>query len=154
LEEDIEQQSQIVAKMQRQRDRSAQVTQQLEVLRQRFEFTSQKLIPGATPAVAAAHLQELLQTLANKSGLEVVTRVPLRDEAAGEFRKTTVQMTVRGDLRAVASFVAGVEYGDQHLAVTSLEVRGTYNLRIPQAAARSPLTITLEVGGVMQGAKS
>jgi Type II secretion system (T2SS), protein M subtype b len=155
LEEEIEQEVQRVAKMQRQRDRREQIATQVNVLRQRFQETRQRLIPGGTPALAAAHLQERIQTLASQSGLELVTTQVMRDEAVGEFRKIAVQVTLRGELPAVADFVAGVEYGDWLLAVMTLEVRSTYNLRVrPKEGPRNPLTITLEVGGVMQGVET
>jgi len=155
LEEEIEQEVQRVAKMQRQRDRREQIATQVNVLRQRFQETRQRLIPGGTPALASAHLQERIQTLASQRGLEVVTTQVMRDEAMGEFRKIAVQVTLRGELPAVADFVSGVEYGDWLLAVMTLEVRSTYNLRVrPREGPRNPLTITLEVGGVMQGAQT
>jgi general secretion pathway protein M len=155
LEEEIEQEVQRVAKMQRQRDRREQIATQVNILRQRFQETRQRLIPGGTPALAAAHLQERIQTLASQSGLELVTTQVMRDEAVGEFRKIAVQVTLRGELPAVADFVAGVEYGDWLLAVMTLEVRSTYNLRVrPKEGPRNPLTITLEVGGVMQGVET
>ncbi|HEV8713601.1 MAG TPA: type II secretion system protein GspM [Candidatus Binatia bacterium] len=155
LEEEIEQEAQRVAKMQRQRSRREQIAIQVNALRQHFREMRQRLIPGGTPALAAAHLQERIQTLASQSGLELVTTQVMRDEAVGEFRKIAVQVTLRGELPAVADFVAGVEYGDWLLAVMTLEVRSTYNLRMrPREGPRNPLTITLEVGGVMQGAET
>ncbi len=155
LEEEIEQEVQRVAKMQRQRGRREQIATQVNVLRQRFQETRQRLIPGGSPALASAHLQERIQTLASQRGLEVVTTQVMRDEALGEFRKIAVQVTLRGELPAVADFVSGVEYGDWLLAVTTLEVRSTYNLRVrPREGPRNPLTITLEVGGVMPGAQT
>jgi general secretion pathway protein M len=153
LEEQIEQEWQRVFKMERQSTRTTQVNERLGVLRQRFQTTWQKLIPGATPSVAAANLQERVRTLASQSGLDLVTTQVMRDEAIGEFRKATVQVTLRGELPAVASFLAGVEYGDWRLAVATLEVRSTYTPRLAQAGNRGPLTITLEVSGVMQGAE-
>jgi type II secretory pathway component PulM len=155
LEEEIEQEAQRLGKMQRQHGRREQITTQVNILRQRFQEMRHHLIPGGTPALAAAHLQEKIQTLAGGSGLELVTTQVMRDETVGEFRKIAVQVTLRGELPAVADFVAGVEYGDWLLAVTTLEVRSTYNLRVrPKEGPRNPLTITLEVGGVMQGTEA
>jgi type II secretory pathway component PulM len=157
LEERIEEQAMFVAKMARQRDRGPQVEQQVTQLRQRVQDVRQHLVPGATPALAASQLQDRLQSLASASGLDVLTTVSLRDEPAGEFRKTTVQMTLRGGLAELARFVAAVEYGDWRLAVSSLEVRGAYNIRIAGmqqqggAPKPNPLTVTLEVSGLMQG---
>lgn len=158
LEAEIEQQAMRVAKMVRLRDRGPQVEQQVIQLRQRIQDVRQHLVPGATPALAASQLQDRLQSLASSSGLEVLTTVSLRDEPAGEFRKTTVQMTLRGGLAELGRFVATVEYGDWRLAVSSLEVRGAYNIRIagaqPAGATKpNPLTVTLEVSGLMQGGR-
>lgn len=154
LEEEIEQDWQRVFKMERQSTRVQQVGERLNLLRQQFSATWQKLIPGATPSVAAANLQERVRTLASQNGLDLVTTQVMRDEAIGEFRKATVQVTLRGDLPAAANFLAGVEYGDWRLAVATLEVRSAYTPRLAQTGNRGPLTITLEVSGVMQGAEA
>ena len=157
IEEQILQQSEAITKMVRVRDRAPQAEQQVAQLRQRMQATQERFVPGETPALAASRLQERLQHIASTSGLDVLSTVALRDEAVGDFRKTTVQMTLRGDLPAIAKFVAGVEYDDWLLTVASLEVRGAYSLRVAQqpgqgAIKAPPLTVTLEVGGVMQGA--
>jgi general secretion pathway protein M len=157
IEEQILQQSEAIAKMVRVRDRAPQAEQQVAQLRQRMQATQERFVPGETPALAASRLQERLQHIASTSGLDVLSTVALRDEAVGDFRKTTVQMTLRGDLPAIAKFVTGVEYDDWLLTVASLEVRGAYSLRVAQqpgqgAVKAPPLTVTLEVGGVMQGA--
>jgi len=157
LEEQILQQSEAIAKMVRVRDRAPHAEQQVVQLRQRMKASQERFVPGETPALAASRLQERLQHIASTSGLNVLSTVALRDEAVGDFRKTTVQMTLRGDLPAIAKFVAGVEYDDWLLTVASLEVRGAYSLRVAQqlgqgAVKAPPLTVTLEVGGVMQGA--
>lgn len=153
LEEEIEQEWQRIAKMERQNARAPQVGERLNILRQRFQTTWQKLIPGATSSVAAANLQERVRTLASQNNLDLVTTQVMRDEALGEFRKSTVQVTLRGELPAVANFLAGVEYGDWRLMVSTLEVRSTYSPRLARAGNRGPLTITLEVSGIMQGAE-
>src|SRR5262245_39125130 len=88
LEEEIEQEAQRVGKMQRQHGRREQIATQVTILRQRFQETRHRLIPGGTPALAAAHLQEKIQTLAGQSGLELVTTQVMRDEALGEFRRS------------------------------------------------------------------
>jgi type II secretion system (T2SS) protein M len=157
LEEQIAQQSELIAKMVRVRDRAPQAEQQVTQLRQRMQASQKRFVPGDTPALAASRLQEHLQQIARTSGLDVLSTVSLRDETMGDFRKTTVQMTLRGDLPAIAKFVAGVEYDEWLLMVSSLEVRGAYSLRVARqpdqgAAKAPPLTVTFEVGGVMQGA--
>lgn len=154
LEEDITQQTEHIAKMVRVLDRAAEVEQKVTSLRNRMRATQKRFIHEDTSALAASRLQERLQKIASASGLDVLSTVSLRDEALGDFRKTTVQMTLRGDLEEVAKFVAGIEYEEWLLTVAVLEIRGAYSLRIAQqqgqgAAKAPPLTVTLEVGGVM-----
>src|SRR5262245_12400020 len=86
LEEAIEQEWQRVFRMERQSARAGQISERLNVLRQRFQTTWQKLIPGATSSVAAANLQERVRTLASQNNLDLVTTQVMRDEAVGEFR--------------------------------------------------------------------
>ena len=160
LEETIERDLERIAKMQRQRDRSEEVAERRQALARRFTTVQKQLVPGATPTLAAAHLQERVQTIAGQSGLEVVTTQVMREESLGSFRKTAVQMTFRGDTPAIADFLSSVEYGDWLLSVSRLEVRsagrhGTIRRRrTARNTRRPPLTITLEVEGVMQGAQT
>ena len=157
LEETIERDLQRLAKMQRQRDRDGEVKGRVETLAQRFSVAQQKLVPGETPTLAAAHLQERVQASASQSGLEVVTTQVMREETLGSFRMTAVQMTFRGDTRAIADFLSSVEYGDWLLSVSRLEVRSTGRHGVQRRIRsspnnRPPLTITLEIEGIMQGA--
>ncbi len=152
LEERIERDVLRLAKMQRQRDRAAEVQRRMRTLEKQFAAAYNKLVPGETPTLAAAQLQERVQTFADRSGLTLVTTQVLREKSLGSLRKTRVQMTFRGDTPAVADFLAWVEYEDWLLAVSRLDI-GTSNRRRRRRrrqAARPPLTITLEVEGIMR----
>ncbi len=151
LEERIERDVRRLAKMQRQRDRAPEVQQRMRTLQRQFAAAHAQLVPGETPTLAAAQLQERVQTLAARSGLTLVTTQVLRERPLGSLRKTAVQMTFRGDTPAVADFLARVEYEDWLLSVSRLDI-GTprRRRRRRRQAARPPLTITLEVEGIMQ----
>ena len=140
-----------LAKMQRQRDRADEVQQRMRLLEKQFAAAYDQLVPGETPTLAAAQLQERVQTFADRSGLTLVTTQVLREKSLGSLRKTRVQMTFRGDTPAVADFLARVEYEDWLLSVSRLEV-ATSRRRRRRRAARPPLTITLEVEGIMREA--
>ncbi len=149
LEETIERDVQRLAKMQRQRDRADEVQQQMQTLEKQFAAAYDKLVPGETPTLAAAQLQERVQTFADQNGLTLVTTQVLKEKSLGFLRKTTVKMTFRGDTPAVADFLAQVEYADWLLSVSRLDIE-TSRRRRRRRSARPPLTITLEVGGIMQ----
>ena len=69
-------------KMQRQRDRAAEVQRRMRALEKQFTAAYDKLVPGETPALAAARLQERVQTFADRSGLTLVTTQVMRDRIA------------------------------------------------------------------------
>ena len=98
------------------------------LLEKQFAAAYDQLVPGETPALAAARLQERVQTFADRSGLTLVTTQVLREKSLGSLRKTRVQMTFRGDTPAVADFLARVEYEDWLLSVSRLDI-GTSNRR-------------------------
>lgn len=150
LEERIERDVQRLAKMQRQRDRAAEVQQRMRTLEKQFAAAYDQLVPGETPTLAAARLQERVQTFADRSGLTLVTTQVMRDKSLGSLRKTRVQMTFRGDTPAVADFLARVEYEDWLLAVSRLDIGTSKRRRRRRQAVRPPLTITLEVEGIMR----
>ncbi len=152
LGERTERAVQRLAKMQRQRDRAAEVQQRMRVLEKQFTAAYDTLVPGETPTLAAAQLQERVQTFADRSGLTLVTTQVMREKSLGSLRKTRMQMTFRGDTPAVADFLAQVEYEDWLLSVSRLDI-GTSKRRRRRRrhqVARPPLTITLEVEGVMR----
>ncbi len=148
LEERIARDVQRLAKMQRQHDRATAVRQRMRTVEKQFSAAYDQLLPGATPTLAAARLQERVQTFADQSGLTLVSTQVLREQSLGSLRKTAVKMTFRGNTAAVADFLARVEYGDWLLSVSRLEV-GTSRRRRSRAV-RPPLTITLEVEGIMR----
>ena len=151
LEERIERDVQRLAKMQRQRDRAAEVQQRMRLLEKQFAAAYDKLVPGETSTLAAAQLQERVQTFADRSGLTLVTTQVLRAKSLGSLRKTRVQMTFRGDTPAVADFLARVEYEDWLLSVSRLDIgTSSRRRRRRRQAARPPLTITLDVEGIMR----
>ena len=157
LEATIERDLQRIAKMQRRKARTGQVQERVQVLEKRFTVAKQQLVPGETATLAAGNLQAQIQTLADQSGLQIVTTQVMRTETLGPFRKIAVQMTFRGDTPAIANFLSGVEYGDRLLSVSRLDVRSTgrHGVRTGRVRTarrtRPPLTITLEVEGIMQG---
>jgi type II secretory pathway component PulM len=166
LETRIEREVERVRQMRERQESGPQVASRVQQLRERFSALEGRFIPGDTPALASARLQERLQSLAGKSGLELVTTQVMKAESVGEFQKALVQVTLRGELPAVASFLAGIEYSNWLLSVSTLEMRSTYGVRgrIAGAGRRrkrgqktrpadkrpQPLTITLKVGGIMK----
>ena len=78
--------------------------------------------PGDTPTLAAANLQNTLHSLAGEKGVEIQSTQVMRDDAVGDFRRIAVRITVTGDLKQVADFLAGVEHGPTRVLIPFLEI--------------------------------
>ncbi len=130
--------------------RTADITKQREQLQKLYQQVHSQLIPGDTPTLAAANLQNILHSLANDKGVEIQSTQVMRDDTVGEFHRIAVRITVTGDLKPVADFLAGVEHGPTRVLIPFLELsrRGA---ALRGKAARA-LSATIEVTGFLQGA--
>ena len=128
--------------------RASDITHQLEALRLRYAETRKQLVPGDTPTLAAASLQDTLHSLATEKGINIQSTQVMREEAVGDFRRIAVRITVTGELRELAEFLAGIEYGQRRLSIPFLEIsrRGAV-LRGQSARA---LAATVEVNAFLQ----
>lgn len=163
LQERIEREAERVGQMRERKDSAPDLARYVTDLRQQFTTLEARFIPETAPALATAQLQERLQTLAGQSGLELVSAQVMKEQPLGDFHKALVQVTLRGELPALANFLAGIEYGDWLLSVSSLEMRSASGRRSRRARRRrsrrrttaqasTSLNITLTVGGVMRPA--
>jgi type II secretory pathway component PulM len=130
--------------------RTADITRQREQLQKLYQQVHNQLVPGDTPTLAAANLQNILHGLASEKGVEIQSTQVMRDDAVGEFRRIAVRITVTGDLKPVAEFLAGVEHGPTRVLIPFLEIsrRGA---ALRGKAARA-LSATIEVTAFLQGA--
>jgi Tfp pilus assembly protein PilO len=130
--------------------RTADITRQREQLQKLYQQVHAQLVPGDTPTLAAANLQNTLHSLAGEKGVEIQSTQVMRDDAVGEFRRIAVRITVTGDLKQVADFLAGVEHGPTRVLIPFLEIsRRGAALRGKTARA---LSATIEVTAFLQGA--
>lgn len=82
--------------------RTADITRQREQLQKLYQQVHAQLVPGDTPTLAAANLQNTLHSLAGEKGVEIQSTQVMRDDTVGEFRRIAVRITVTGDLKPVA----------------------------------------------------
>ncbi len=129
--------------------RASEVERNSNKLRDQVRQIRGQLIPGKTPDLAAANLQDTLHSLAATAGVEIRSTQKMRDEPIDDFRKIAVRITITGEVRALADFLAGVEYDSQRLLISFFEIsrRGAV-LRNKGARA---LSATIEVSGFIQG---
>ncbi|HEY2385602.1 MAG TPA: type II secretion system protein GspM [Candidatus Binatia bacterium] len=129
--------------------RASDITKHLESVRTQYAGIRTQLVPGDTPTLAAASLQDTLHNLATEKGITVQSTQVMREETVGEFQRIAVRVTVTGELHELADFLMAIEYGKSRFAIPFLEIsrRGAV-LRGQSARA---LAATIEVNAFLQG---
>jgi hypothetical protein len=130
-----------------------------ELLSKRLEGLNSRLIPGNTGTLAAAHLQDLVTTVAGETAVSVQSAQVMREERAGAYRQVTVRLTARATLKALADFLERLEYGTMQISVPFLQIdrRGAVRQARPNARPGPEdriLSATIEVRGLMVGSSA
>jgi hypothetical protein len=129
--------------------RAGDVERERDKLRDQVAQIRSQLVPGETPDLAAANLQETLHNLAKTSTVEIRSTQKMRDEPVDDFRRIAVRITVTGEVRALAQFLSGIEYSEQRLLISFFEIsqRGA----VLRNQGPRMLSATIEVSAFIQG---
>ena len=113
--------------------------------------TERTLLPGSTPAVAAAQLQGDLAGLAAAMGGEITTAQILEPEEAAPFARIGLRLSLRGDTATVRDFLYAVETREPMLIVRRMDLGGS-SLADNESVENPTLSATFEVYGYPPGA--
>ncbi len=149
VKEDIQLTADRLANAQRMLARAPEMQKHLTTLQDRYAETVAQLVPGDTPTLAAAALQDRVSGLAAGKNVSLQTTQVMKDEAVGPFRKVSLRITASGELRQLADFLAELEYGPLRVSVPFIELsrRGAGR----RDAAARVVSATIELAGVVQG---
>ncbi|MDG2305469.1 MAG: type II secretion system protein GspM [Candidatus Binatia bacterium] len=134
-------------------ERAPQIQQQLKGLRKRYRSTVSQLVPGATPTLAAAELQDRVSNLAAKNNVRIQTTQVLKDEAVGPFRQVSLRVTASGDIRDLAGLLSELELGNLRVTIPFLELsrRGAAIRRRTKSPQARAVSATFQIAGVVAG---
>jgi Type II secretion system (T2SS), protein M subtype b len=108
------------------------------------------LLPGSTPAVAAAQLQGDLSGLAAAMGGEITTVQILEPEEAAPFSRIGLRLSLSGDTATVRDFLYAVEAREPMLIVRRMDL--SIGNTASEASVENPsLTATFEIYGYAPG---
>jgi hypothetical protein len=153
VKEEIQLTAQRLAGARRLLERAPESQKQLDRLRERYRTTVAGLVPGESPTLAAAQLQERVSDLAAEKNVQIQTMQILKDEPLGPFRQVSLRVTASGDLRNVADLLASLEYGDLRVSIPFIELsrRGAAIRRTsPQVQVSRLVSATLQIAGVIR----
>jgi Type II secretion system (T2SS), protein M subtype b len=110
------------------------------------------LLPGSTPAVAAAQLQGDLAGLAAAMGGEITTVQILEPEPVPPFVRIGLRLSLSGDTATVRDFLYAVETRDPVLLVRSMNLADTALSGATDSPENPVLAATFELYGYAPGA--
>ncbi len=95
----------------------------LALNRFRNDFLNAKLIQGATPALAEAQLQNIINTMAEESNLNLLTMNMLPRTQANGVTHLKIGITGRGEIEAIQNFLYKASVHEKFIFVDQMEVR-------------------------------
>jgi Type II secretion system (T2SS), protein M subtype b len=149
VKEDIQATADRIARYQRDIGRAPEISRSLEALRIRYKETVSQLVPGDSPTLAAAALQERISSLASQKNISIQTTQVMKDEQVGPFKKVALRITASAELRDFADFLSALEYGPLRVSIPFIEV--TRRGAVVRGQTPRAVSATLEVAGIIQG---
>ena len=113
--------------------------------------TERTLLPGSTPAVAAAQLQGDLAGLAAAMGGEITTVQILEPEAAPPFARIGLRLSLNGDTATVRDFLYAIETREPMLIVRRMDL-AVGGAGDADSVENPSLVATFEIYGYAPGA--
>lgn len=109
-------------------------------------------VPGNTDALAAARLQEIVNSRVESNGAQVrsVQILPARED--GDFRRVGVRIQMTASIGAIARILYAFEAGDTYLFVDNLDISNRRSRRRARAAqvADPELLVRLDLTGYVR----
>jgi Tfp pilus assembly protein PilO len=149
----LELQPQLLTKNLRFIDRKAEIEAGLEKARAELKGLESVLLSGDTSSVSASSIQEAVQVLADKEGIQIITTRVLNPEVMGSFTKIPIQLELSGQIDQLANFIKGIEATKSLLIVNELDARSLYSAAVTArqiAVGQTPLQ-TLRASLIVSG---
>lgn len=115
--------------------RYQRIIAQHSVLQEKLDSANQKhtqsgvYVPGDTDALAAAQLQEIVNSRVESNGGQVRSVQILPAKEDGDFRRVGVRVQMTASIAAVARILYGFEAGDTFLFVDNLDISNRQSRR-------------------------
>jgi hypothetical protein len=121
----------------------------LERTRKKDEEIEKRLLPGETPQLGAAHLQDIVKRLSEKNGIGLRSFRILEAKEVGVYRKISLQIEFNpiGSMMSLSQFIYDLENQEKKLMISEMDLL-VFNPRLP-----NNIQGNLVVSGLMKGSK-
>ncbi len=115
-----------------------------------YEAIQQRLLPGDTPQLGAATLQEVVKLLSEKNRIVVRSFKILEPKEIFPYRKVSMQIDFNpmNSMLGLGQFIHDVEHHEKELMISEMDFL-VFNIRMPVNIQGS-----MVISGLMKGAKS
>ena len=115
-----------------------------------YEGIQQKLLPGETPQLGAASLQEIVKRLSEKNGIGIRSFKILEPKEINPYRKVSIQIDFNpvNSMLSLGQFIYDMEHHEKELMISEMDLL-VFNIRMPNNIQGS-----LVISGLMKAAKT
>ena len=109
-------------------------------------------VPGDTPALAAADLQERIRAAVNKSGGEIKSTQILNSQRQGDFQRVGLRIALSMPMEPLLDLLYSLEAGHPYLFVDNLEIAARVSRRRNEPATNEDpvLAIRFDIYGFLR----
>ena len=131
------------------RNRKA-VEEELDRATKQYEGIQQNLLPGDTPQLGAANLQEIVKRLSEKNGIGIRSFRILEPKEIDSFRKVSVQIDFNptNQMLSLGQFIHDVEHQEKDLMISEID------LLVPNMRMPNNIQGNMVISGLMKGTKT
>jgi len=108
------------------------IEEDLQRSQKHYEEIQQRLLPGETPQLGAATLQEIVKKLADKNGIGIRSFKIVEPKETFPYRKVSIQIEFNpvNNLLSLGQFFYDIEHHEKKLLISEMEVL-VFNVRAP-----------------------
>jgi hypothetical protein len=126
------------------------VEEQLSRTAAEYDLIQKRLLPGETPQLGAANLQEIVKRLSDKNGIGIRSFKILEPKEIGPYRKISVQIdfSPTNSMLSLGQYMSDIENHEKGLMISEMDVL-VLNIRMPNSVQGN-----LVISGLMKGSKA
>lgn len=115
-----------------------------------YEEIQQRLLPGDTPQLGAASLQEIVKRFSEKNGIAIRSFRILEPKEINSYRKISLQIDFNptNSMLSLSQFIHDIENQEKELMISEMDLV-VFNIRMP-TSIQGNMIIT----GLMKGTKT
>ena len=126
------------------------VEEELDRTLKQFEEARERLLPGETPQIGSASLQEIAKGLSEKNGIAIRSFRMLEPKEINSYRKISIQVDFNpiNSMSSLGQFIYDIEHNQKELMISEMDLL-VFNIRMPNNVQGS-----MVISGLMKAAKS